>query len=101
MKKLIAIIVLGIVLTTSSTAYAGDAWPWVVGGLAGAALLTNLSHRSSHHTNHVYYTPSYYPTTTYTYPTSYGTYWNPYRSDIVYGSPYYGGYSYGSVYCGY
>ena len=85
MKKFIAIVVLGIMLSTSRTAYAGDAWPWIVGGLAGAALLTSVAHGGHHSTSHYVPTPSHhYPTYSshHFYPVSYAQTWVPGYYDV-------------------
>lgn len=110
MKKLLTILLMCILVLSGTPAHAGDAWPWVVGGLAGAALLTSVA--NSHHNHHsystssYYYTPSYYPEYTSTYHSGYHysapSYWNPYVSDI-YGYPVYDEYysPYGVTYYSY
>ena len=90
MKKFIAIVVLGIMLSTTSTVHAGEAWPWIVGGLAGAALLTSLAHNGGHHSSsHYVYTSSHhYPTysshysSRHFYPVSYAQIWVPGYYDV-------------------
>ncbi|MCH7504501.1 hypothetical protein IID04_02545 [PVC group bacterium] len=93
MKKLLAVIVLAVFLLSSSTAYAGDAWPWVLGGLAGFALLSTAAH-SSHHGHHATYTSHAYHhapvhTVVYDYPST--RVWVPgfYDAYGIYHSGYY------------
>lgn len=60
MKQFLVILVASTMILTSSTAYADDAWPWIVGGLAGVALLGTLAYSNDHHasTTHVYHAPA-------------------------------------------
>ena len=83
MKKVLAAVVLSTMLLTSTKAYAGSAWPWVVGGIAGAALLTSVAAANDHHVTYVH---EYYPEPSYSYCPAPA--YTPYCSRPVYTSYY-------------
>lgn len=93
MKKYITVLVLAVFLLSSSTAYAGEAWPWVVGGLAGFALLSTVAHSSRHGHHETYTSRVYHPAPTHTvvydYPAT--QVWVPgfYDTHGIYHSGYY------------
>lgn len=61
MKKSISIIILLMFLAQTRPAYAGEAWPWIVGGLAGMALLTSAVHHQNDHSTSVVTETHYVP----------------------------------------